>query len=157
MTDHWAEVRRIRRSGMTLLEIMIIVMIIGTLVALSIPFYKTYLNHSRIVRATADIRAIENELTLHSLSEGDVPDSLNVLRRIPTDPWKREYVYLKYSTELTTVKFRKERFYVPLNLEYDLYSLGADGLSEPPLSAPVSRDDIIRANDGEYVGIATGF
>jgi general secretion pathway protein G len=52
---------------------------------------------------------------------------------------------------------RKDRNLVPINSRYDLYSMGADGRSVPPLTAQESRDDIIRANDGGYVGLAAGY
>jgi general secretion pathway protein G len=49
---------------------------------------------------------------------------------------------------------RKDRFLVPINSTYDLYSMGADGKSVLPLTAKHSHDDIIRANDGTYIGVA---
>ena len=52
---------------------------------------------------------------------------------------------------------RKDKNLVPLNSDFDLYSMGPDGASQPPLAAPVSHDDIIRASDGAYVGSAEGY
>jgi general secretion pathway protein G len=52
---------------------------------------------------------------------------------------------------------RKDRFLVPINTDYDLYSMGKDGRSSPPLTAKASRDDIIRANDGAYIGLASNY
>jgi general secretion pathway protein G len=52
---------------------------------------------------------------------------------------------------------RKDRFLVPINSDYDLYSMGPDGASTPPLTAKASHDDIIRASDGAYVGVAENF
>ena len=52
---------------------------------------------------------------------------------------------------------RKDRFLVPINSDYDLYSLGADGESKPQLNNAVSQDDVIRARDGSYVGLAENF
>ncbi len=52
---------------------------------------------------------------------------------------------------------RKDRFLVPINSDYDLYSKGKDGESKAPLSPKVSHDDIIRANDGAFVGLASEF
>lgn len=52
---------------------------------------------------------------------------------------------------------RKDQFLVPLNSDYDLYSKGPDGKSSPPLTAKESRDDIIRANDGAYFGLASEY
>ena len=41
-----------------------------------------------------------------------------------------------------------------VNSDYDLYSRGADGLTAPGLTSPTGSDDIIRAQNGMYVGIA---
>jgi general secretion pathway protein G len=54
-------------------------------------------------------------------------------------------------------KQRKDRFLHPLNTDYDLYSTGADGKTKAPLAAKDSQDDIIRANDGAYIGVAANF
>ena len=35
--------------------------------------------------------------------------------------------------------------------------MGKDGDSKAPLTAQASRDDIIRANDGGYIGLASGY
>lgn len=52
---------------------------------------------------------------------------------------------------------RKDRNLVPLNTDYDLYSRGPDGQSVSPLTAAKSKDDIIRANNGGYVGTAEDY
>ncbi len=54
-------------------------------------------------------------------------------------------------------KARKDHFMVPINTDYDLYSMGADGKSLAPLTAKASQDDIIRANDGLFIGRASEF
>lgn len=52
---------------------------------------------------------------------------------------------------------RKDRFLHPINSDYDLYSMGKDGESLEPLTAKKSHDDVIRANDGSFVGLAVEF
>jgi general secretion pathway protein G len=52
---------------------------------------------------------------------------------------------------------RKDRFLVPINSDFDLYSMGKDGNTFLPLTAPQSHDDIIRANDGGFYGMAAYF
>ena len=54
-------------------------------------------------------------------------------------------------------KPRKDRFLHPINSDYDLYSMGKDGESVEPLTAKKSHDDVIRANDGGFVGLAAEF
>jgi general secretion pathway protein G len=46
---------------------------------------------------------------------------------------------------------------VPINSTYDLYSMGKDGKTKAPITAQDSRDDIIRANDGLFIGLASDF
>jgi len=46
---------------------------------------------------------------------------------------------------------------VPINTDFDLYSMGPDGRSAPPLTAKHSRDDIVRANDGAFIGLASDY
>lgn len=52
---------------------------------------------------------------------------------------------------------RKDRFLHPINSDYDLYSMGKDGRTTEALTAKMSHDDIIRANDGGFVGLASQF
>jgi general secretion pathway protein G len=46
---------------------------------------------------------------------------------------------------------------VPVNSTFDLYSLGPDGKSSPPFTAAPSQDDIVRANDGGFIGLASDY
>jgi general secretion pathway protein G len=52
---------------------------------------------------------------------------------------------------------RKDLALVPINTDFDLYSKGRDGATQPPLTAASSRDDIVRANDGQFIGLASGY
>jgi type II secretory pathway pseudopilin PulG len=49
---------------------------------------------------------------------------------------------------------RKDRFLVPINSAFDLYSVGKDGASAAPLTVKASQDDIVVANDGGFIGLA---
>jgi general secretion pathway protein G len=75
------------------------------------------------------------------------------------DPWGNPYQYLSFETVKGNDKgkFRKDRNLVPINSDYDLYSMGPDGKSSGPLTAAASRDDIIRAGNGSFVGIAEDY
>ena len=44
-----------------------------------------------------------------------------------------------------------------MNSDFDLYSVGNDGDSESPLSAKASRDDIVRANNGAFIGLGEDY
>jgi general secretion pathway protein G len=45
----------------------------------------------------------------------------------------------------------------PLNSDYDLFSLGADGRTTVSLGESVGLDDVIRANNGGYFGVASEY
>ncbi len=49
------------------------------------------------------------------------------------------------------------RLYKPVNSEYDLYSVGADGETHEKLDKKESLDDIVRILDGGYIGLASRF
>jgi general secretion pathway protein G len=49
---------------------------------------------------------------------------------------------------------RRDQFMLPLNTDYDLFSLGADGRTSVSLSHSIAKDDVIRANNGGYFGTA---
>ena len=55
------------------------------------------------------------------------------------------------------VQARKDRFLVPINTDFDLYSMGKDGESVPALTAAKSRDDVVRAANGAFIGLASKF
>jgi general secretion pathway protein G len=52
-------------------------------------------------------------------------------------------------------KARKNFMDVPVNQDYDLYSIGEDGKTNSSFRAPVSYDDVVRAYEGQYVGIVS--
>jgi general secretion pathway protein G len=54
-------------------------------------------------------------------------------------------------------KARKDRFLVPINTDFDLYSMGKDGKSVAALTAAASRDDVVRAANGAFIGLASRF
>lgn len=103
------------------------------------------------------------------------------------DPWGNPYVYLNlisssngqssggesstsssssdehdmhdddHSTDVNISEARKDGNLVPINTKYDLCSYGKDSKSKAPLRAKDSHDDIIYANDGGYIGLASEF
>ena len=54
-------------------------------------------------------------------------------------------------------KPRQDRFLRPVNRDFDIFSRGPDGETSDNLTDPYSLDDIIRANDGGFVGIAADY
>ena len=146
--------------GFTLIEAIIVTVIVAILAAIAIPLFASYREKAQIAVAISAVRVIEQAITSHFISKGDYPDSLaDVGLGTMQDPWGAPYRYFKIFGlgHKATGAARKDRFMVPINTDFDLHSVGPDGVSATPLSAKSSQDDIIRANDGGYVGTAAGY
>ena len=95
---------------------------------------------------------------MFEFTNGRLPvDLAEIGRATLKDPWDNPYEYLNFADAGKKAKQRKDHSLHPLNSTYDLYSKGKDGDSKAPLTAQASRDDIIRANDGGYIGLASGY
>jgi general secretion pathway protein G len=144
-------------AGFSLFELMIVVLIIGTIVAIAIPSYMEGLHTARIVKATGDIQMMSVAIDAYRLGHSVYPATLaDVKQGGRLDPWGYPYEYLR----MVPPKFngaRKDKSLHPLNSDYDLYSVGKDGKSNLPITAQASHDDIIRANNGRYVGLAENY
>lgn len=135
-----------------------VVALIGVGAAIAVPMIEESRKEARNSKASGDIRAIETDIDVFEMNRGSLPSSLEEVGRADMeDPWGRPYIYLPFSAASSSDKIRRDRNLKPLNSNYDLYSVGEDGESRAPLTARASWDDIIRANDGGYVGIATKY
>lgn len=78
---------------------------------------------------------------------------------IPADPWGNPYQYLPIDINPPPNKgqVRKDKSLNPLNSDFDLYSMGPDGQTRLPLTTPTAKDDIIRAGNGSFIGIASDY
>ena len=145
----------------TLVELLLILSILGTLTAIAVPVYTNYMDKINNNHALADIREIESKIVAYQVEHGNPPDTFTqVGLNNPLDPWGKPYEYLRIlgvDKNQIKGKWRKDRFMVPINSDFDLYSMGKDGESTAPLTAKASRDDIVRANNGGYVGPASEF
>lgn len=149
--------RVVRTRGFTLIEMLAAMAIIGTLATIAIPRVQDALDKAKVAKAIGDISAIQSEL-VGFMSQGDtLPSSLAAIGRGGmVDPWGHPYVYYRFRGN-GVGGARKDRFLVPLNTFFDLYSVGKDGSTALALTAKASHDDIIRANDGGFVGLASNF
>jgi general secretion pathway protein G len=120
-------------KAFTLIELMLVVIIIGALVAMVMPRLTGRSEQARVAAAQADVSAnIATALKLYELDNGSFPstaEGLNALlsqpasapnwkgpylEKKPIDPWGREYKYKCPGDHRTA--------------DYDLYSLGRDGV-----------------------------
>jgi general secretion pathway protein G len=122
-----------KRAGFTLIELMLVVIIIGALVAMVMPRLAGRSEQAKVSAAKADIMTnIATALRLFELDNGRYPDSTDgglnglltkpgsatnwngpYLEKKPIDPWGREYQYKSPGAHRT--------------YDYDLFSLGRDG------------------------------
>ena len=133
------------KRGFTLIEIMLVVIILGVLVAMVAPSLFGRSEQAKVAAARADIESnLATALDLYELDNGHYPTTeqgLSALiekpssspepsnwsgpylkrKRIPLDPWKKEYQYVGPGVH------NKDK--------YDLLSFGPDGVE--------SDDDIV--------------
>lgn len=149
---------RLRRRGFTLIELLAVVTIIGILAGIAIPKMRTVIDQAKTARAIGDIKALQTDIMAIEAGGQPLPADLNAIGRgAMLDPWGNPYVYYVFPPGPGAGGKRKDRFLVPVNSTFDLYSMGPDGNSSAPFTASASRDDIVRANDGGYVGLARNF
>lgn len=147
-----------RLSGLTLIELLLVVAMIGVLVGIVLPAYQGYQERAKQSQAIQDIKVLQILIREHQVNHGSFPSTLaEVGNAGRVDPWGRAYVYLELSSPANKGRARKDRKLFPINSDFDLYSLGKDGRSRAQLTHPESLDDIVRANDGAFVGLAANY
>ena len=126
--------KKSNKKGFTLVELMLVVIIIGTLVARVMPRLAGRTEQARSAAARADIEAnLGSALDLYEIDNGAYPETLNSLtekpaaatnwkgpylkkKQVPTDPWGNPYVYK----------------YPGAHGDYDLMSYGKSGTEGGP-------------------------
>ena len=147
-------------GGFGLFDLMVALVIATMLVSLAVPAYDRAISRAHVAKAVSDISSLGLAIEQFRLNNQDqLPASLADLGvEIPLDPWGRPYAYLNIHTAPPgNGSLRKDGKLNPLNSDFDLYSRGRDGASKFPLNAKESRDDIVRANDGAFIGLAENY
>lgn len=153
-------IRHRKQNGVSLTELVLALAIAALLVAVAVPGYGRYVDRAKVNKAIGDIGSIEVAIERFRLNNNDrIPESLADLGMpIPSDPWGNAYVFLNIQTaDPGNGGLRKDGALNPLNTDFDLFSLGKDGDSKGPLSAKASHDDIVRANNGAFIGLGKDY
>lgn len=141
-------------EGFTMVELIVVMAILAVLTLLAIPSYDLLTNRARTTGAIEEIRSIEKTIIAWSTDNGGaLPENLTKLgSSLPTskDPWGRDYEYHLISDPayMTPRVFGVD----PVNTDYDLFSRGKDGHTDPDISVDAAQQNILRINDGQWVG-----
>ncbi|WP_369602038.1 type II secretion system major pseudopilin GspG [Hahella sp. SMD15-11] len=122
-----------KQTGFTLIEIMVVMVILGLLIAAVAPNILGRADQAKVTIAKSDIRNLSNALDMYKLDNfsypstdqglealvkkpSGFPEAKNwnpngYIKSLPKDPWGNPYQYLSPGT----------------HGPYDLYSLGSDG------------------------------
>ena len=120
-------------SGLTLIELTIVIVILGILAAFIAPRVINAPQQAKVAKAQTEINSIKTALEQYAITTGEYPTTeqgLSALWRVPSpaptnwdgpyvdspnlmDPWDNPYVYRQPSTHY--------------GYDYDLYSMGKDG------------------------------
>lgn len=94
-----------KRSGFTLIEIILVVVIIGILAGIAIPRMGGKTEKAQLTQAQSNINALSMAVQEYEMMNGTYPSSLEGLldeskggpfmekKKIPTDPWEAPFVY----------------------------------------------------------------
>ena len=141
--------------GFTIVELLIVVSVLMIISAIAIPHLVSALDAARNAKAVGDLRTIQTDILKYESDNGALPDNLGqVGDGAMLDPWKNPYQYLNNTDSQGNGQQRLDRFNVPLNADYDLYSMGKDAQTAQPITAATSQDDVVRVGSAGYTGLA---
>lgn len=141
-----------------MLEAMLIVGIVAILVAIAIPAFESYFERARVARAVIDVASISSAVSRYETDNRAFPDSLaDVGAASMRDPWGQPYQYVNHDEKASRGQWRRDKNIVPINTDFDVFSTGKDHQSKPQLTYKTSRDDVVRANNGRFIGLASEY
>jgi len=140
--------------GMSLLELTVAIGVVALVASVAVPSVDAYLNRGKAAHAIGDIGTISIQLYRWQSNTRKFPETLAEAGLSGfVDPWGNPYQYVNVATAKPGA-VRRDRNGTPINSDFDLYSLGPDGHTEARLGEGNARDDIVRANNGQFVGTA---
>jgi general secretion pathway protein G len=147
-----------RSHGFTVVELVFVLAIAALILAMGVPMVSRYIERGKVSTAVSDLAEMSKGIRDYEKTHGALPESLaDVGYDTRVDPWGYSYQFFNLRTAHGNGQARQDKILRPLNSDFDLYSIGPDGVTMPSLSKPESRDDIVRARDGAFVGPASEF
>ena len=154
--------------GMTLVELMIVVVVAAILALLGQAFFlggdpncdspdarQGPLVRAKIAQVSGDLGKIHMAASRFELSHKRYPVNLAEIGMDDlTDPWGNPYQYLVVFGRKDVGPVRKDHNLKPVNTGYDVYSMGPNGTTASPFTSTPGEDDIVMADDGDYLGLA---
>ena len=167
------------QKGYSLMELLIVVVILGIFISFAIATFGgpdidckdksptrlptlgnpcpscSFVVRAKIANAIGRLGEVNLKVQMFELRTGRYPTSMDELKLSDSnDPWGNPYVFLNHADVNGNGKKRKNRSMVPVNSYFDIYSKGPDGKSATPFTSIPGGDDIVIANNGQYVGVA---
>ena len=126
--------------------------------AIAMPGYQDHIDNVNNALIIVDISHIEGAIENHYVNDFTfAPDLAAIAMDGLTDPYGNAYFYLLFLPSTPKNDKRKDKNLNPINSDYDLYSIGKDGDTSRNLGSAKAQDDIVRANDGAFIGLAADF
>lgn len=149
-------------QGLTLIELMIVVAILGVIAMIAVPSYQQYKEEADKQLAIADLTEVRFYIERFYAETNRFPADITELGNLPNngnDPWGNPYIYFNIANAGPGFKshVRMDKKLNPINTQYDFYSKGKDGVTKRQISNKDSLDDIIIARDGLFIGLAEDF
>lgn len=143
-----------KHTGFTVTELLAVMAVAAILTAIAIPSYRSIMEKKDVSKVIEDLNQIATAVEQKYYSADAYPDSLAEIGLDGMkDPWGNAYYYLNLKNPANASLARKDQAQHPANNDFDLYSVGADGNTATNFNNSKSKDDIVRANNGNYFGL----